>query len=407
MVLFSQDTPFDTAAFLRHFQAAWPNTLIRADASSADGGGDADTTHSFDVGDGSLVIGRMPVAIPDFAVNAERPPMFWPKAAEEATKHRVHWIVTVPGESGKAVGRARLLTQSVHSLLASQRGALGVTWGSHAHMVGSAIFQTMAAEIGKGVDPYLLWVDIQCGWAPPGPSSGLSTGFTHGLSDFELKDFETLNATEPPRELHGRLLGLIEYVIKRGPVIRNGQTIGQSAEERIRVVESASSFGQENRVLRLDYSGTTGKPSPAVATKPTSPGGQAGGAAAATAKADDPLGLAAGAGSNHGSSTPFAGQPANVSAVSHPQGTTSNNAIPYGANPYGASPHNTNPHGANPYGANPYGVSPYGPGAVGRGGEGGETEGWEVSVSPLNGFRGKPECCICWLTPPLPSRHPP
>ncbi|MFM7072139.1 MAG: DUF4261 domain-containing protein [Planctomycetota bacterium] len=239
MVLFSEDTPFDVAEFLRHFQTAWPNTLIKADAAAAGEGSDADVTYSFDVGNGSLVIGRMPIAIPDFAVNAERPPMFWPNAATEVPKHRTHWIVTAPGESGKAVERARLLTQSVHSLLASQRGALGVTWGSQAHMVGSAIFQAMASEINKGVDPYLLWVDIQCGWLPPGPSSGMSTGFTRGLADFELKEFESLNATEPPRELHGRLLGLTEYVITKGPVIRHGQTIGQSAEERIRVVESA------------------------------------------------------------------------------------------------------------------------------------------------------------------------
>jgi hypothetical protein len=99
------------------FQAAWPNTLIKADEAVAEGGGDGDITHSFDVGEGSLVIGRMPVPIPDFAVNAERPPMFWPKAAEEVPKHRVHWIVTAPGESGKAIERARLLTQSVCSLL--------------------------------------------------------------------------------------------------------------------------------------------------------------------------------------------------------------------------------------------------------------------------------------------------
>ena len=42
MVLFSEDTPFDVAAFLRHFQTEWSNTLIKADAAAAGEGGDAD-----------------------------------------------------------------------------------------------------------------------------------------------------------------------------------------------------------------------------------------------------------------------------------------------------------------------------------------------------------------------------
>jgi hypothetical protein len=36
-------------------------------------------------------------------------------------------------------------------------------------------------------------------------------------------------------------------------VIRDGDTIGEDADERIRVVYSKSKFGHNDRVMRLDY----------------------------------------------------------------------------------------------------------------------------------------------------------
>jgi hypothetical protein len=66
-------------------------------------------------------------------------------------------------------------------------------------------------------------------------------------------EFETESSNEQPGELRERFFGLCNYVLENGPVIRDGDTIGEDANERIRVVYAKSAFGQEGQVMRLEY----------------------------------------------------------------------------------------------------------------------------------------------------------
>ena len=50
-----------------------------------------------------------------------------------------------------------------------------------------------------------------------------------------------------------RLLALAGYVLEKGPVISDGNTVGGDAGEKIRVVFSDSTFGHPDRVMRLVY----------------------------------------------------------------------------------------------------------------------------------------------------------
>ena len=66
-------------------------------------------------------------------------------------------------------------------------------------------------------------------------------------------EFETENSPEQPGDLRERLYGLCNYVLENGPVINDGDTIGQDANERIRVVYAESAFGRDGKVMRLEY----------------------------------------------------------------------------------------------------------------------------------------------------------
>jgi len=46
-------------------------------------------------------------------------------------------------------------------------------------------------------------------------------------------------------------------VIEDNPVIKDGDTVGEDAIERIRVIYSNSAFGQEGKVMRLEYDQTS------------------------------------------------------------------------------------------------------------------------------------------------------
>lgn len=273
MVLLSDDRPFDAQAFTRQFRSDWP------EAGSVGNVSVSDCVTSVDVGDHTVMIAQMPVAIPDFSVPADRLYLLWPDAAKEVPTHQRHWIVTLTGPGDKVLDRARVLTKAVHSLLASHPFALGITWGSQANLVSRTRFQQVASDLRDGDDPFLLWVDVQCGWRPEGAASGRSVGLTRGLKDFDLMDFETLDAYESPSDLYTRLVDLIEYVLSNGPVIRDGDTIGQDANEKIRVVYAQSSFGMDARVMRLEYAtpaaawgGHGGYPPASPVPSPFSPG---------------------------------------------------------------------------------------------------------------------------------------
>lgn len=79
------------------------------------------------------------------------------------------------------------------------------------------------------------------------------SGFTSGWAALGHMDFEAREAPEPPRALDDRLMGLAGYLIANGPVIRDGDTLGEDANAPIRIDDSKSSFGNADRIMRLEY----------------------------------------------------------------------------------------------------------------------------------------------------------
>ncbi len=66
-------------------------------------------------------------------------------------------------------------------------------------------------------------------------------------------EIEAVGTPEKPSELFDRFIGLTDYLLTNGPVIRDGNTIGEDENERIRVVYGQSNFGHEGEVMQLKY----------------------------------------------------------------------------------------------------------------------------------------------------------
>jgi hypothetical protein len=58
---------------------------------------------------------------------------------------------------------------------------------------------------------------------------------TQGLEPFVGREIQHPPNGDGPAELYNRVLGLATYLIQNGPVIAEGDTIGASQAERIRV----------------------------------------------------------------------------------------------------------------------------------------------------------------------------
>jgi len=243
MVTFSDDPQSSVADIQRDVSTKWP------DLPSATDPDENDDTLSYRIGSTDVIMGKMRAPIP--WSDLEGPcatSVLWPKAADELKEHKTHVIVTVMGELDPIELSTRLI-QATASLMATSPTALGVFWANATLLVPKDLFIRFAVEVLPHGLPLHICVDFRVG--NDGDKS--SAGFTAGMAALGHMELEAQNAAEPPGELRERFMGLASYVVENGPVINDGDTVGEDANERIRVVYSDSAFGHEGKVMRLVY----------------------------------------------------------------------------------------------------------------------------------------------------------
>jgi hypothetical protein len=211
---------------------------------------------AFKVGEDDVIVALMPAPIP--WSDLEGPcatSWLWPDAAKILRDHKGHLIVTVLSPEANPLQQARIVTQVCASILATCPQAPGVYWGNATLVISSAMFQDFARDVLPNGPPLYIWVDTRVGKLPNGKTSG----FTCGMAALGFMEFETESASDEPGELRERFYGLGNYLIENGPVINDGDTIGEDENERIRVVYAPSKFGHEGKVMRLEYSAVAKK----------------------------------------------------------------------------------------------------------------------------------------------------
>jgi hypothetical protein len=217
-----------------------------ANIERSDGG-----VFSFNVGDELLA--SVLIAVPYPANELEGPlatSMLWPPTPPIASvkQHRSHLLITMTSGAAKPVQR-RLVLTAVTALAARQPGVMAIMWPEATHVIFPPLFVNMAEEIDSPVAPPLhLWVDMRAFRNEDG-TTGL---FTTGLAPLGHMEIEIPRIDMDPGELREWLLNIMYYLLEKGPVLKHGQTIGMSAEHKIRIQHTASSFGHAGKVIRLE-----------------------------------------------------------------------------------------------------------------------------------------------------------
>jgi hypothetical protein len=241
MIALGPDASLSSEAIQAELARQWPS-LPKAQAAEA-----KDDTFAFRIGSLDVIAGLMPAPIP--WSDLEGPcatSWLWKDAAAVLRTHTAHLILTVSGEEGP-VERIRLLTQVTAATLAACPAAVGVFWTHAAMVIQPPLFCDFATKLIER--PLYIWVDFRVG---PN-AAGKTSGFTTGMESLGHMELETEDSPEPPGELRERFFGLANYLLDNGPVIRDGDTIGEDANERIRIVYANSAFGHKGKVMRLEY----------------------------------------------------------------------------------------------------------------------------------------------------------
>jgi hypothetical protein len=176
--------------------------------------------------------------------------ILWQDAFADLKHHKAFLVASVKDLSPLSpLERSMLLTQLTAAVLNTCPAALGVLWCNASLLIPPALFCEYAVKILPLGPPIPIWVDIRIS-----PNDrGRMSGFTTGLDALGHMEIETENSPETAAELRTRFEGLVAYLLKNGPVICDGDTIGEGANEKIKVVYSSSSFGKTSTVMRIDF----------------------------------------------------------------------------------------------------------------------------------------------------------
>lgn len=212
---------------------------------------DKDGMAIFHVGDEMCAIALMPKPYP--WSDLEGPcatSWMWPAgtSATSVKTARTHLLVTQFGGKGSAIER-RLCLTGVTGVAAQQDGVMGVYWPEATLVHHPRLFAEMAKEItSPEAPPLYLWVDFRVFRNDDGTSGLFTTGMTAlGHMEFEIPRIEM-----KPGELRDWAVNIAGYLLEKGPVLKHGETIGATAEQRLRISHTKSQFGHPGKVMRFD-----------------------------------------------------------------------------------------------------------------------------------------------------------
>lgn len=200
----------------------------------------------FRIRGGTVMVGLLDAPLPKGELEfACKWAWHWRTACDAMASHKAHLHVAVLDTDLDKTGAALLQTSVVASLM--DANAIASYWGSSLHSRDS--FLKQSARASRDNPPIWLWVnfrltsDVEKGW----------TISTDGMEKFDLYEIESKDANVDGKRLFTLIVGMAEYLIKKGPVIKDGETIGDSPAENIRVRHSPSYWRDGKTVYRVVF----------------------------------------------------------------------------------------------------------------------------------------------------------
>ena len=199
----------------------------------------------FDVGNMIAAVSLMPAPIPDGEAesNAENNYM-WPEAVEAAKTHKAHIMVAIIGKEENLLERGKLFTK-ILACCCAQPGALGVYTSG---VVFAPWFYEKFANIMKeGELPIYNWI-----WIGLYRSEKGICGYTYGMAEFGKDEMEVLDADADPNDLRDFIYSLAGYVLTYDVTLKDGETIGFSAEDKHAITYSEG-VSLPGMTLKIEY----------------------------------------------------------------------------------------------------------------------------------------------------------
>lgn len=203
----------------------------------------------FRIAGGTVAIGLVDGPIPNRELeDVCRFTWYWKAACESLSQHKAHLIVTLLDTNLDKIDASLLLTKVVASVM-PDANAIASYW--HGNLQSREAFLKQSETASRQNLPVMLWVNYRLS---QDPLKGWSIS-TRGMKNFDLMEIESKDANVEGRAFFSLVAWMSEYLISKGPIIKDGETIGRSPAQNIRVQHAPSYWHDGQTVYRIVYPG--------------------------------------------------------------------------------------------------------------------------------------------------------
>ncbi|MFD0712133.1 DUF4261 domain-containing protein [Paenibacillus sp. GCM10027626] len=219
----------------------WNISCSQAEEEEEEGG-----TLVFDAAGFTLAVSFVDAPIPDGeAEHYAQGNYLWREAAEVTKTHVAQIILAVFTRSNSPLDSGAMYTKLAASCL-KLPNAIGLY--SSGTVFQPEMFIDMA-EIMKSEDSFPLLNLVYFGLV--GSETGMNA-YTYGLKSFGKDEIEIIDSQATPAELRDFLIDISAYVVEQNVILRDGETIGFTAEQKLPITRSAGVY-VDGETLKIKY----------------------------------------------------------------------------------------------------------------------------------------------------------
>jgi hypothetical protein len=183
----------------------------------------------------ALAFMSVPIPWPDIEGTAKYA-YNWINAIDDLADHTGHAIVSVMAGEGSPKERFLLLSKVLYSVLAAS-DAIGVYQGEQSLLISRRQYLNVMDNLEPDDVPLSLWIYIGLK-----EYKSAKCAYTYGLTAFDKKEIEIINSKLDLENLYNLLFSFSSYIINRDVTLKDGETIGFTAEQKIGIRWSKGEF---------------------------------------------------------------------------------------------------------------------------------------------------------------------
>lgn len=238
MPMFQNGETFQIADMVAYLKSFW-----NLDVSKTDG--DSVESHVLTINGEMVAIMFLPMPIPwDDIQDTARYAYNWSSAAEDLKSNTGHAIVSLMSSNSSNLDRFTIFSKVLSSILATSN-AVGIYQGSQTLLLQKEMYLQEVLGLKEVRIPVSLWAYIGIRSSESGNSV-----YTYGLKSFQKQEIEIINSSMDLGALYDFIVNISAYVIGSNVTLKHGETLGVSAEQKIKITSSKGVF-IEGETLKL------------------------------------------------------------------------------------------------------------------------------------------------------------